>query len=117
MRVVGREAHAFGEIRMLYHDLKVKLLQRGQPKKSLVGGIKNFFANTIIKNKNTGKTATIFFNRLRDRSAINYLVKITLNGIINTVIGKKNKKSFRANQEEIKSKPLPVVEEFDIYGP
>jgi len=110
MRVVGREELAFGEIKMYYHDLKVTVLKKGDSKKSLLGGIKNFFVNTIIKNRNNEKSSTIFFRRLRDRSAINYLVKITLNGIINTVTGKKNKKKFRHNKEEIKKRQLPAIE-------
>lgn len=109
MRVIGREAHSYGEIKMLYHDLKVAVLKNGENKRSLLGGIKSFFANTFIKNKNTEKTATVFFKRLRDRSAMNYLVKITFNGIINTVIGKKNKKSYRMHKEEIKEKSLPTI--------
>lgn len=117
MRVVGREAHAFGEIEMYYHDLKVSLYKDGEKKKSLLLGLKNFFANTIVKNKNSDKTATIFFKRLRDRSAVNYLVKITLNGIVNTVIGKKNKKHYRQHREEILRRPLPVIEKKQPAGP
>ncbi len=113
MRVVGREELAFGEIKMFYHDLKVTVLKKGDSKKSLLGGIKNFFVNTIIKNKNNEKSSTIFFRRLRDRSAINYLVKITLNGIINTVTGKQNKKKFRHNKEEIKKRQLPAIEKIE----
>ena len=67
MRVVGREELAFGEIKMFYHDLKVTVLKKGDSKRSLLGGIKNFFVNTIIKNKNNEKSSTIFFQRLRDR--------------------------------------------------
>lgn len=113
MRVIGREYLSFGEIKMFYHDLKVSILKNGGNKKSFMGGIKNFLANTIIKNKNSEKTATIFFKRLRDRSAVNYLVKITFNGIINTVTGKNNKKSYRQYNEEIKNKHLPPVGSFD----
>ena len=113
MRVVGREELAFGEIKMFYHDLKVTVLKKGDSQKSFLGGIKNFFVNTIIKNKNNEKSSTIFFRRLRDRSAINYLVKITLYGIINTVTGKQNKKKFRRNKEEIKKRHLPAIEKID----
>jgi hypothetical protein len=109
MRVIGREAHSFGEIEMFYHDLKVSVFKNGEKKKTFLNGIKNLFANTIIKNKNTEKSATIFFKRLRDRSAVNYLVKITFNGIINTVTGKKNKKFYRMHKEEIKEKSLPII--------
>ena len=107
MRVVGREELAFGEIKMSYHDLKVLVLKKGGGKKPLMGGIKNFFANTLIKNESNEKGSRIFIRRQRDRSAINYLVKITFNGITNTLIGKKSKKAYRQNKEEIAKKPLP----------
>ena len=109
MRVVGREEYAYGEIKMYYHDLKVNILKKGDSKRSLMVGIKNLFANTVIKNKNTQKSSTIFFKRLRDRSAVNYLVKITLNGIINTVAGKQNKKKFRQHKVDIKKTTLPEI--------
>ena len=107
MRVVGRDELAFGEIKMSYHNLKVLVLKKGGGKKPLLSGIKNFFANTLIKNESNEKGSRIFIRRQKDRSAINYLVKITLNGITNTITGKKSKKAYRKNKEEISKKPLP----------
>jgi hypothetical protein len=72
-----------------------------------LSGIENFFANTLIKNESNEKGSRVFIRRQRDRSAINYLVKITLNGITNTITGKKSKKAYRQNKEEIAKKPLP----------
>ncbi len=111
MRVVGREQLAFGEIDMYYHDLKLRVLIKGDiDKRSFFSGIKNFLVNTIVKNKNSDKSSPVFFIRLRDRSAVNYLVKITLNGILNTALGKKNKKQFRKFKTETKRRNLPLVE-------
>ncbi|MGZ8558940.1 MAG: hypothetical protein ACXWWC_11420, partial [Chitinophagaceae bacterium] len=111
MRVIGREQMAFGEISMYYHDLKVNLLTKGnRNKKSLFSGLKTFLVNSIVKNKNTDKSRPVFFIRLRDRSAVNYLVKITMNGILNTAIGKKSKKQFRKHEKETKKRNLPPVE-------
>ena len=107
MRVVGRDELAFGEIKMSYHNLKVLVLKKGGRKRPLLSGIQNFFANTLIKNESNEKGSRIFIRRQKDRSAINYLVKITLNGITNTITGKKSKKAYRKNKEEIAKKPLP----------
>ena len=107
MRVVGREELAFGEIKMSYHNLKVLVLKKGGRKRPLLSGIQNFFANTLIKNESNEKGSRIFIRRQKDRSAINYLVKITLNGITNTITGKKSKKAYRKNKKEIAKKPLP----------
>ncbi len=114
MLVVGREQMAFGEIDMFYHDLKVRILEKGDSdKRTFLSGIKNFLVNTIVKNKNSDKSNPVFFVRLRDRSAVNYLVKITLNGIMNTALSKKSKKQFRKFQTETKRRNLPQVEIFE----
>lgn len=109
MRVVGRDYLAFGEMKMFYHDLKVRVTRPGK-KRTIFSGIATFFANTLIKNENKSRTGTVFFIRWRDRSAINYLVKIALNGMISSVGVKKNKKLIRKYEREIKSKNLPPVE-------
>jgi len=110
LRVVGREELAFGEIKMSYHNLKVLVVKKGGSKKPLLSGIKNFFVNQLIKDESNEKGSRIFIRRQRDRSAINYLVKITLNGITNTITGKKSKKAYRQNKKEIAAKPLPQIE-------
>jgi hypothetical protein len=107
LRVVGREALAFGEMKMYYHDLKVKVQRPG--KKTLMSGLATFVANTLIKNKNRNRTGTIFILRMRDRSAINYLVKIAMSGIASSVGVKGNKKLIRKYKREIRSRNLPVV--------
>lgn len=109
MRVVGREYLALGEMNMLYHDLKVRVIKPGENKKFL-SGIITFFANTLIKNENKHRTGTVFFQRLRDRSAINYLVKITLSGVTSSLGVKRNKKLIRQYWKEIKSRGLPPIE-------
>jgi hypothetical protein len=109
MRVVGREYLAFGEMTMYYHELKVRIVRPGK-KRSFFTGIITFFANTLIKNENTHRTGTVFFQRLRDRSAINYLVKIALSGVTSSVGVKRNKKLVRKYRKEIKNRRLPAIE-------
>jgi len=38
-----------------------------------------------------------------------------LNGIINTVTGKQNRKKFRHNKEEIKKRHLPAIEKIEPH--
>jgi len=95
MRIVGREAFATGEMKMAYANLKVNVITHGKKR-----GLLTFFANSLIKNNNTEKTGTIFFKRLRDRSAINYLVKITFSGISSSIGIKKNNKLYRRYKKE-----------------
>lgn len=111
MRVVGREYLAYGEMKMLYHDLKVKVIRNSQKReKSFITGTLNFFANAIVKDKNTDKTGAVFFIRLRDRSAINYLVKMALSGVTSNVGIKKSKRMIRKYRKEIKDRNLPTIQ-------
>ena len=109
LRVAGREYLAFGEMSMYYHDLKVRVVKPGKNRQSFLTGIVTFLANTIIKNENKDRTGTVFFQRLRDRSAINYLVKITLSGVTSSIGVKKNKKLIRKYRQEIKARKLPPI--------
>ncbi len=91
LRAVGREYLSLGEMKMFYHHLKIRLLKNGdQTKKTFLTGLLTFLANSfIIKNKNSSRVGNIFFIRDRDRSAINYLIKITMSGIASSVAIKK----------------------------
>lgn len=110
MEVVGREEMAYGQMKMLYRNLKVKLVQVDPGKrKAFKLAILNFFANTIIKNKNSRKSGTVYFRRLRDRSAINYLVKITLSGVLSNVGVRKAERISRREAKDLRAKELPPV--------
>lgn len=100
MQVSGQESFAYGEMELYYRDLKVRVI-REKPK-SLGARLTNFLANTIIKNRNKGKGGTVYVERLRDRSAINYLVKITLSGVMTNIGIKSPKKQARKNRKAIR---------------
>ncbi|RZM06751.1 MAG: hypothetical protein EOO88_52890, partial [Pedobacter sp.] len=84
MVVVGREHLALGEMQMFYHNLKIRIVPKGDhQRKTVLSGVIGFLANSIlIKNNNKSRTGTVFFKRIRNRSAINYLVKISLSGVM-----------------------------------
>ena len=86
MRVSGGEYLAYGEIKMYYNNLKIELLKNGTDERR---GFLSFLANTLIKNKNTDKTHNVFFIRNRERSSINYLIKILMSGVNSTIGAKK----------------------------
>ncbi|MFT3676762.1 MAG: hypothetical protein QM781_12745 [Chitinophagaceae bacterium] len=110
MEVVGREEMAYGQMKMLYRNLKIKLVQVEPGKrKAFKRAILNFFANTLIKNKNSRKSGTVYFRRLRDRSAINYLVKITLSGVMSNVGIRKAERISRREAKDLRARPLPAV--------
>lgn len=95
LSATGGEYVATGEMNMRYHDLKIRVVRPGKHRKSFTNGLLTFFVNTLVKNENKNRGGAIFFRRLRDRSAINYLVKIALNGVSSSVGVKNNKKKIR----------------------
>ena len=101
MRVVGQDAQAYGEMKMVYRDLKVNAITDGKKR-----GLLSFFINGLIKNKNNEKTGIVFFERLRDRSAINYLVKMTLSGVSSSIGIKKSNKRYRKYKKDVNNTPL-----------
>jgi hypothetical protein len=107
MRVAGNEYLAYGQMEMLYHDLKVQLLKKGEAKKA---GFLSFLLNTLIKNQNRKRSTQVFFIRNRERSALNYLVKILLNGVNSTVGAKSNRKILRKYKKELRQRNLPPVD-------
>jgi hypothetical protein len=108
MRVAGNDYLAFGEINMHYHDLKIEVLKNGSPKKA---GLISFLLNTLlIKNANTKRTSSVFFIRNRERSSLNYLIKILMSGVNSTVGAKSNRKILRKYKKELRQRNLPPVD-------
>ncbi len=112
MRAIGREYLSWGEMQMFYHDLKIRVLKNGdEEKKGFLTGVVNFLANSfIIKNKNTSRTGNVFFIRQRDKSAINYLIKIAISGMASSVGAKNNKKMLRRYKKELGKRNLPPID-------
>lgn len=111
MRAVGREYLALGEMKMFYRDLKVQLLKDGdENKKTFMTKLVSFLANTfVIKTNNKSRIGNVFFLRNRDRSAINYLIKIAISGMTSSVGAKSNKKMMRRYKKELEKRNLPPI--------
>jgi hypothetical protein len=112
MRVVGQEYISLGVMRMYYHDLKVQFLRNDtEEKKRFLKGLITFIANSfVIKNKNDKRTGVVYFPRLRDRSFINYYIKIAMSGVASSIGAKKNKKLLHKYQKQIKLRQLPPID-------
>src|SRR5688500_746975 len=100
MRVVGTEAVATDVMKVVYENLTVNVETNSKKRRLLT-----FVVNSLVKNKNTEKNGTVFFERLRDRSAINYLVKITFSGIRSSIGIKKSDKLYRRYKKEANNAP------------
>ncbi len=112
LRAIGREELSFGEMKMYYRNLRIKLIKDGEEdKSSFVGNVVSFLANTfIIKKNNNGRTGLVYFERLRDRSFFNYIVKMTFSGMATSVGAKKNAKYRKAYNRELNERSLPPID-------
>jgi hypothetical protein len=112
MRAIGREYLSLGEMKMFYRNLKIQLLKNGvESKKTIFTRFVSFIANTfIIKSSNKSRIGNVFYIRQRDRSAINYLIKISLSGMASSVGAKKNKKMIRKYKNELEKRNLPPID-------
>ncbi|MCB9056263.1 MAG: hypothetical protein H6549_10425 [Chitinophagales bacterium] len=99
MSAVANEYLATGKMKMLYKNLKVELLRNGdinQKRKFL-----SFIANTFsVKKNNTSRSSDIYFERMRDRSIFQYIVRILINGAIDNAGLKTTKKALRKKRKK-----------------
>ncbi|MBL7743036.1 MAG: hypothetical protein JNN00_06115 [Chitinophagaceae bacterium] len=90
----GDDNSAKGEIKMLYHDLKIKLLNNNNKdakKRTGSKGFMSFIANAfIVKSKNRSRTISIEYERNKERSLFHYFWKTTLRGITRSIGLKKD---------------------------
>jgi hypothetical protein len=109
MRVHGNEYMAYGDMQMLYHDLKIQLINTNDPrKKKFLTGLLNFIANTfVVKNKNQKNTGKVFFVRDRERSSINYLIKMVMSGVTSNIGARGTRKMIRQYKKELRQRNLP----------
>jgi len=112
MRAVGQDYLSLGEMKMYYHDLKVQFLKNGnEEKKRFLQGLITFIANSfVIKNENKKRVGVVYFPRLRDRSFINYYIKIATSGVASSVGAKKNKRLMRRYNKQLKVRQLPPID-------
>ncbi|HEX6847266.1 MAG TPA: hypothetical protein VF144_09820 [Chitinophagaceae bacterium] len=112
MRAIAHEHLSLGEMRMYYHDLKVQFLKNGnEEKKRFLQGLMTFIANSfIIKNENRKRVGIVYFPRLRDRSFINYYIKIAMSGVASSVGAKKNKRLMKKYNKQLKTRQLPAID-------
>lgn len=93
LHALGNSRGANAEMRLIYHDLKVKILNNtvGSTKKGPFRNFASFFANAFaIRNNNRSKTVPVYFERVRERSVFHYLWKISLKGITSSIGLKKS---------------------------
>lgn len=106
MRVWGNSRFAYGQMDFAYRSLKIQLVKKASDKKKKTGFL-NFIVNSFFVRNKSRKTATVFYERDDQRSAINYLVRMLMSGITNAVGAKNHKKAMKPYEGEIRNIQLP----------
>jgi hypothetical protein len=111
LKAIGREYLSYGEMRMMYRKLNVQFLKAGEvERKKLVSKMITFLANSfVIKNRNVHQTGIIYFERLRNRSIFNYMIKMFLSGAGASIGATNNKKYIRHYRRELRRQKLPEI--------
>ncbi|HBH06569.1 MAG TPA: hypothetical protein DDX92_08210 [Flavobacteriales bacterium] len=96
MYAFGNDNLAIGRMGLYYNDLRIKILdEETMRSKGLGAALRNAVGNTIVKSKNKyrrfKRRKPIYFERNKNRSFLNYMVKIALSGA-STNIGLENYK-------------------------
>ena len=112
LRAIGQENLSLGEMNMYYRNLRIRLVKDGNPyHSSFTDRIASFLANAlVIRTNNNGKTGLVYFERLRDRSFFNYIVKMTFSGMATSIGVKSNKKYIRNYARALKERQLPPID-------
>lgn len=112
VRAIGREDVSLGEVRFFYHDLKVEFLKAANDqRKTLLTSLKTFAANSfVIRTNNTKRVGKIYYERSRNRSFLNYLVRMIASGTASSVGAKRNPTYNRLYNDKIKEVNLPGID-------
>jgi hypothetical protein len=103
LNAIGREDMALGEMHLFYRNLKIRFVQYGENNRSkLLLRVMSFLANNlVIRTNNNGRKSLMYQERNRERSFMNYIVKMTFSGIASGVGAKKNKKILRRYKRDL----------------
>jgi hypothetical protein len=112
VRATGSNEVTLGTMNMWYHDLRIRLVKAGDENRSTVlGNMASFLANTfVIRKNNTGRPGYVYFERDRERSFFNYLIRMTFSGMATSVGVKKNGSYRKRYTAFARKKGLPAQE-------
>lgn len=112
LRAIGQENLSLGEMNMFYRNLRIRLVKDGDPtRSSFTDKVASFLANAfVIRTNNNGKPGIVYFERLRDRSFFNYIIKMTFSGMATSIGVRNNKKYIRSYARALRQRALPPID-------
>ena len=111
--ITGNDSAARGSVNFLYHKLRLRLYNREKSEKSkkFYSPFANFVMNSLVINSNNPpflghpKKGIVYFERVPEKSFVNYLWKSNLSGILSTLgfNNKQQREGKREDKKQIKS--------------
>lgn len=115
LRVMGNDYLAHGKMRMYYKDFKIQFLSNKElEKRTIFTKALSWLANTFLRTNNVEKTGTVFTERTREKSFVNYWVKIVLSGAMTNTRIRKNSKQEKRYQKALKRIQVPELPTVDL---
>lgn len=102
MNVIANEYSAHGNMQLYYHGLNAELLDSSTgPRPRFKTRMFSFLANSFaIRNKNEKRTTEFYFDRNREKSTVNYLLKMIVQGAAGNVMPQASKFLFKKQQKK-----------------
>ncbi|GAB3426899.1 AsmA family protein [Niabella aquatica] len=107
VNAIGNNDAAIGTAYMNYRGLNVGLLNKNDlPNQTFINRLVSRLAMIfIVRKNNRGKESLVFFERWQEKSAINYIIKTTLEGIKSSIGLPGAKKKLRRYHKKIIRQP------------
>ena len=115
LKVMGNDYLAHGKMKMYYNDFRIQFLSnRELEKRTVFTKTLSWIANSLLRKNNVKKTGTVFTERTREKSFVNYWVKILLSGAMTNTRIRKNSKQEKRYQKALKRIQVPELPEVDL---
>jgi hypothetical protein len=115
LKVMGNDYLSHGKMLMYYSDFKIQFLSNKElEKRTIFTKILSSLANTFLRTNNVKKTGTVFTERTREKSFVNYWVKILLSGAMTNTRIRKNSNQEKRYQKALKRIQVPELPEVDL---
>jgi hypothetical protein len=116
LNAIGRENVSHGKMKMYYSNLRIQYLNKGSDSiKTFKTKLITFLANEILINRNKKRGyGAVYTERNKERSFINYWLKIALSGVKSSTGVKTNNKVEKSYKRRIKKINVPEIPDVNL---
>gem|GEM_PF-5012257 len=107
LQVKGNDMLAFGNMDLRYNHLKLTLLDKQGKNRFLFSKLLNGLANTLVANKDNGRSDVVYTERKREKAIFNFWSGIAISGLLTNLGIKKDKKQIKKYKRQAHRLQLP----------